>query len=137
MWMASGHDDRPVIAGISPFFIVSDMSATLAFYCDDLGFEVTFRGEDPDDPYFAIVQRDQAMIMLKSVGMPPLPNPQRHWSARWDAYLHVPDPDALAAELALRGVEFSVPLMDTDDGLRGFEIEDVDGYVLFMGRPST
>ena len=23
----------------------------------------------------------------------------------------------------------------TDDGLRGFELKDVDGYVLFFGRP--
>ena len=34
-----------------------------------------------------------------------------------------------------RGVEFSEPLKDTHDGLRGFELEDADGYVLFFGRP--
>jgi hypothetical protein len=78
------------------------------------------------------------MIMLKDVGVDPLPNYQRDvtkgW-ARWDAYLHVPDPDALAAELLSRHVEFSRPLMDDDDGLRGFELKDADGYVLFFGRP--
>jgi hypothetical protein len=47
----------------------------------------------------------------------------------------VPDPDALAAEFTSRGVLFSVPLKDTDDGLRGFELKDVDGYVLFFGHP--
>src|SRR5579863_9350550 len=26
------------------------------------------------------------------------------------------------------------PLKDTDDGLRGFELQDADGYVLFFGR---
>ena len=126
---------RPTIDGISPFFIVADMAATLAFYRDILGFEITFLAESPDDPYFAIVERDRAMIMLKSVEVPPLPNPTRDPSARWDAYLDVPDPDALAAEFASRGVTFSVPLKDTDDGLRGFELEDVNGYVLFLGRP--
>jgi uncharacterized glyoxalase superfamily protein PhnB len=126
---------RPAIGGISPFFIVADMPATLAFYRDMLGFEVTFLAESADDPYFAIVERDRAMIMLKAVGVPPVPNPKRDPSARWDAYLHVPDPDALAAELAARGVRFSEPLQDTHDGLRGFEVEDVNGYVLFLGRP--
>lgn len=126
---------RPAIGGISPFFIVGDMAATLAFYRDDLGFEVTFLAESPDDPYFAIVERDRAMILLKSVEAPPLPNPKRDASARWDAYVYVPDPDALAAEFASRGVAFSEPLKDTHDGLRGFEIEDVNGYVLFLGRP--
>jgi hypothetical protein len=54
---------------------------------------------------------------------------------RWDAYLLAPAPDALAAEFTDRGAAFSVPLKDTHDGLRGFEITDPDGYVLFFGRP--
>ena len=54
---------------------------------------------------------------------------------RWDAYVYAPDPDALAAEFAVHGACFSVPLKDTDDGLRGFEVTDPDGYVLFFGRP--
>jgi hypothetical protein len=28
-----------------------------------------------------------------------------------------------------------VPLKDTHDGLRGFELKDADGYVFFFGRP--
>lgn len=127
---------RPTISGISPFFIVADVAAALSFYRDVLSFEVTFQ-EPAEDPFFAIVRRDGAMIMLKSVGVEPLPNRERQPQARWDAYLHVPDPDALAAELASRDVAFSVPLQDTHDGLRGFELEDADGYVLFFGRPRT
>jgi hypothetical protein len=45
------------------------------------------------------------------------------------------DPDALALEISSRQVEFSQPLKDDDDGLRGFELKDADGYVLFFGRP--
>jgi catechol 2,3-dioxygenase-like lactoylglutathione lyase family enzyme len=129
---------RPDIAGIAPFFIVRDVPAALAFYRDRLGFDVTFEGPEPDDIFFGIVQRGAAMIMLKSVGVDPVPNYTRDVGkgvARWDAYLHVPDPDALAAELASRSVAFSEPLKDTDDGLRGFELKDADGYVLFFGRP--
>jgi hypothetical protein len=50
-------------------------------------------------------------------------------------YVYAPDPDAVAAEFAHHGAAFSVPLKDTHDGLRGFEICDPDGYVLFFGRP--
>src|SRR4029078_9238995 len=39
------------------------------------------------------------------------------------------------AELSSRDVVFFKPLGDTDDGLRGFELEDADGYVLFFGGP--
>jgi hypothetical protein len=60
---------------------------------------------------------------------------KREPAARWDAYVYVPDPDALAAEFASRNVAFSNPLKDTSDGLRGFELKDADGYVLFFGRP--
>src|SRR6516165_10553579 len=117
----------PVIPGIAPFFIVSDMAATLSFYRDRLGFALTFQEPPPND-FFAIVRRDGAMIMFKDVGVEPLPNCQREPAARWDAYLYVPDPDALAEEFTSRGVTFSVPLKDTEDGLRGFELKDTDGY---------
>ena len=132
------HMTQADISGIAPFFIVRNVPAALSFYRNRLGFDVTFQGPDADDIFFGIVQRGAAMIMLKDVGIEPLPNHTRdsaHGWARWDAYVHVPDPDALAAEFSSRNVEFFQPLKDDDDGLRGFEIEDADGYVLFFGHP--
>lgn len=126
---------RATISSVSPFLIVRDVSAALSFYRDRLGFDVTFQ-QPQQAPFFGIVQRDGAMIMLKSVGADPLPNHMRHEWARWDAYFYVADPDALAAEFSSRGVEFSEPPRDTEDNLRGFEIKDTDGYVLFFGRPT-
>ena len=126
------------ISGISPFFIVSDVPATLSFYRDQLGFEVTFQGPEPDDIFFGIVRRGGAQIIFKEIGVPPVPNCTRDIKqgiARWDAYVIVPDPDALAAEFASRNVEFFQPLKNIDDGLRGFEVQDVNGYILFFGRP--
>lgn len=130
---------RRDISGIAPFFIVKNVPAALSFYRDRLGFEITFQGP-PDDIFFGIVERGAAMIMFKDVGIDPVPNYTRDVKqgvARWDAYLNAPDPDALAAEFASRGVEFSEPLKDTDDGLRGFELKDGNGYVLFFGRPRS
>jgi hypothetical protein len=131
---------KPDITGIAPLFIVKNVPAALSFYRDRLGFDITFQGPDAADVFFGIVQRGAAMIMLKDVGVDPLPNYKRDvkrgW-ARWDAYVHVPDPDALAAEFSSRSVEFSQPLKNDDDGLRGFELKDADGYVLFFGRPRS
>lgn len=126
------------ISAISPFFIVKDVPSSLAFYRDRLGFEVTFEGPAPDDIFFGIVRRGGAQILLKAVGAAPVPNYTRdvkQGTARWDAFVSVPDPDALAAELASRNVEFCEPLEDTHDGLRGFALKDADGYVLFFGHP--
>jgi catechol 2,3-dioxygenase-like lactoylglutathione lyase family enzyme len=127
------------ISGISPFFIVSHVPTSLAFYRDRLGFEITFQGPDPDDIFFGIVRRGRAQILMKDIGVAPVPNYTRDIKkgiARWDAFVSVPDPDALAAEFASRNVEFflPLPLKDTDDGLYGFEIKDADGYLLFFGR---
>jgi len=127
---------QPKISSIAPFFIVHDLAAALSFYRDRLGFDITFKGP-ADDPFFGIVSRDGAMIMLKVVGVDPLPNYKREPGARWDAYLNVLDPDALAAEFSSRNIEFSQSLKDDDDGLRGFELKDPDGYVLFFGRPRS
>ena len=126
------------IAGISPFFIVNHVPTSLAFYRDQLGFEITFEGPEPDDIFFGIVRRGGAQILFKAIGVAPQPNYTRDIKqgiARWDAFVSVPDPDSLAAEFASRDVEFFVPLQDTHDGLRGFELKDADGYILFFGRP--
>lgn len=126
------------IAGIAPFFIVRNVPIALSFYRDRLGFDIMFKGPNDDDIFFGIVKRGAAMIMLKDVGVKPLPNYTRDVKkgiARWDAYLYVPDPDGLAAEFSLRNVGFFQPLKNNDDGLRGFEVKDADGYILFFGCP--
>ena len=131
---------RPEISGIAPFFIVRNVPAALAFYRDRFGFDITFQGPEPDDIFFGIVRRGGAMILLKAIGVEPVPNYTRDIQqgiARWDAYVAVPDPDALAAEFAARNVDFFVPLQDTGDGLRGFEVKDADGYLLFFGCPQS
>src|ERR1041385_9511614 len=105
--MAQAH-----ISGISPFFIVSHVPTSLAFYRDRLGFEITFQGPEPDDIFFGIVRRGGAQILMKEVGVLPVPNYTRDIKqgiARWDAFVSVPDPAALAAEFASPSVEFFDP----------------------------
>ena len=51
---------EPDISGIAPFFIVNNVPATLSFYRDRLGFDITFQGPDPDDVFFGIVRRGAA-----------------------------------------------------------------------------
>lgn len=135
------HMTQAKISSIAPFFIVKNVPAALSFYRDRLGFEIEFQGPSEDDIFFGIVRRGAAMIFFKDVGVDPVPNYTRDIKqgiARWDAYVYVEDPDALAAEFSSRGVAFFRTLEDSvndADGLRGFEVQDVNGYVLFFGRP--
>ena len=119
-----------MLDGISPFFIVGDLAASLAFYVDRLGFDVVYSAPE-DEPFFAIVGRDRVRIFLKEIApeVGPVPNASRHEWAPWDAFVSVEDPEVLATE-------YEATIRERDDGLRGFEIRDPDGYVLFFGCPA-
>ena len=64
-------------------------------------------------------------------------NHTRHKWARLDAYISAAEPDILYEEYRSRGVAFHQPIKNDDDGLRGFEVADADGYILFFGRPKA
>ena len=133
--MAEPATTRARLESICPFFIVRDIEPSIAFYVDKLGFELTFKGP-ADDPYFAIVERDGAWFMLKAITpeVGPVPNSSRHGWARWDAYINVTEVDTLYEEYKSKGVAFYTTLDVNSDNLRGFELQDVDGYVLYFGR---
>ena len=124
------------LESIAPFFIVKQVQGSVRWYREVLGFDLVFATPE-GAPFFAIVARDGVRIHLKEIhgDVPPLPNPSRHEQARWDSYIHVEEPETLAHEFEGRGATLRTPLRDWDDGLRGFEMEDHDGYVLFFGRP--
>ncbi|MBZ5576544.1 MAG: VOC family protein [Acidobacteriia bacterium] len=128
-----------VLHRISPFFVVDDLAKSLDFYCAKLGFAVTYTGggDGQGKDFFGIIERDGAMLMLKSITpeIHPQPNPSRHQWARWDAYIDTSDPDSLYREYVDKGVPIHSELSDTGDGLRAFEITDNSGYVLCFGRP--
>jgi len=119
------------LVSISPFFIVKELKASIAYYVERLGFQLDFTGP-ADGPYYAGVSRDGIGIMLKAIlpDVLPCPNHTRHEWARWDAYIYTLDPDALFDEFSQRGVSFVKQLSFIDDGLWGFELTDADGYVL-------
>ena len=129
-----------MLNAVAPFFIVDDLAATLHFYQDKLGFSVLHKGggdRNSDADFWAMVARDQVMLMFKAIApdIHPQPNHSRHEWARWDAYVNASDPDALYAEFLARNVPIHRELANTGDGLRAFEITDNNGYVLCFGRP--
>ena len=105
-----------------------------------LGFNVLYQGGDGHGHNFwAIVGRDQIMLMFKHITpeVHPQPNPSRHEWAAWDAYIFTNDPDSLYTEFLASNVPIHRKLANTGDGLRAFEITDNSGYVLCFGRPSV
>lgn len=115
---------------IAPQFFTVDIQATLAYYNDKLGFDCVSTWLEP--PVYAIVARDRHAIHFR-LAEPPTPNPDKYADEFLDAYLFVEDPDALHAEYAGRGVEFTRALADTPWGAREFVVKDCDGRLLAFG----
>jgi uncharacterized glyoxalase superfamily protein PhnB len=119
-----------MIRQIAPQFFTTDIQATLDYYRVTLGFECVSTWHDP--PVYAIVARDQHAIHFR-LARPPVPNPDKYADELLDAYLFVEDVDALYAEYAARGVEFTRDLADTPWGSREFVVKDADGRLLAFG----
>ena len=93
-----------MVRQIAPVFFTMDIPATLAYYTGKLGFACLGTWQDP--PVYAIVARDQQVIHFRCA-QPPTANPDKYADELLDAYLIVEDADALYAEYAAQGVEFT------------------------------
>lgn len=119
-----------MIRRIAPQFFTRDLHATLDYYRDKLGFECLGTWHDP--PVYAIVVRDRHAIHFR-LAEPPPPNPDKYADELLDAYLLIEDADALYAEYAARGVEFTRGVGDMPWQSREFVVKDCDGRLLAFG----
>jgi len=119
-----------MIRRIAPQFFSLDIPGTLAYYRDKLGFECLGTWQDP--PVYAIVARDQQAIHFRCAE-PPTANQDKYADELLDAYIAIEDPDALYAEYAARGVEFTRELGNTPWNSREFVVKDCDGRLLAFG----
>lgn len=119
-----------MIRQIAPQFFTTDIPRTLAYYKDKLGFECHGTWEDP--PVYAIAARDHRPIHFRCAE-PPTANPDKYAEELLDAYLFVEDVDALYAEYAANGVEFTRELANTQWQSREFVVKDCDGRLLAFG----
>ena len=115
---------------IAPQFFTTNIPATLAYYNDKLGFKCLSTWQDP--PVYAIVARDEQPIHFRCAE-PPKTNPDKYSDELLDAYLFVENADALYAEYAARGVEFTRGLGNTPWNSREFVVKDCDGRLLAFG----
>ncbi|HLF72264.1 MAG TPA: VOC family protein [Dehalococcoidia bacterium] len=134
-----------------PYLRVRNMTESLRFYRECLGFEVAGAAEADDGPYFARLERDGVALMLSD-------RPSRFLDFRdhgeghfhehgedegahfhgidsvhdgalnFVIYVYVDDLDAAYEELTSKGVEAVEPPLERFYGQREFLIRDPDGY---------
>ncbi|HWC17575.1 MAG TPA: VOC family protein [Terriglobales bacterium] len=119
-----------MIRKIAPQFFTMDIPGTLAYYEEKLGFKCLGTWQDP--PVYAIVARDQHAIHFRCAE-PPKANSNKYSDELLDAYVMIEDADALYAEYAARGVEFTRQLGDMPWHSREFVVKDCGGRLLAFG----
>ena len=122
---------RVQLSDVFPVLPARNVRDAIRFYVDRLGFEVRFQ-DDPDQPEYAGVQRDNIVLHLQFQFDRDF---QAGSAGRCFVRILVDDPDALFAEYSDKGVfqEWS-KCGDTDWGTREFALADPDGNVLTFMR---
>ena len=119
-----------MIRQIAPLFFTKNIPVTIAYYENKLGFTCLGTWQEP--PVYAIVARDEHAIHFRCA-IPPSANPDKYQDELLDAYLRVDNADALYAEYAAKGVEFTRGLANMPWHSREFVVKDCDGRLLAFG----
>ena len=123
----------PRITGVAPEFLVADVTKAAEHYRDKLGFRIVgYFFEDP--PVFAMVGRDDQIIMLSLVDGSRGGSNRTHKREAIDAYLWVDHVDALYAEFQQSGVDIVMPPTLRIYAMKEIEVRDLDGYILCFGQ---
>ena len=109
---------------MSPQLLVADLSNSITFYKEKLGFELEFQYED----FYAGIIKDGCSIHLKS-GEPSM---QERMNKRenndLDIVFSVEDVERLYEEFLKKSIDIVQPLCDRPYG-KEFYIADPDGYI--------
>jgi catechol 2,3-dioxygenase-like lactoylglutathione lyase family enzyme len=124
-------DARARLTYIAPVLRVSDLTRSLAFYRERLGFALDFAYED----FYASVSRDGCHVHLQCGAPAPRDQAAFEREERIDACVVVQDAAALAAAFDGAGAPFAVPLRRMPYGVE-FYVRDPDGYVLGFVEPA-
>lgn len=122
------------LLGIAPVLLVSDLTASAAFWREMLGFKVDLFNHPPD---FAIAERDGVRVMLGLVPAAAKSKIVPNWHVvpcSNQAYIWVNDVDAMYAEVQSRGAQIDFTIYNTPWGTREFGVQDPAGHDIAFGQ---
>jgi predicted lactoylglutathione lyase len=118
-----------MMKGAATIFTVRDLMASVAYYRDMVGFDVTFQYGDP--PFYGCMCRDEVSLHLRDA------NKNAEWVAGNGAIaVFVDDVDALNADLVTRGAKVPRAPWNYAYSMRDFDVADLDGNCLTFGMKS-
>lgn len=124
--MDNNHEIR--LASAQPVFLVGDLNAAVAFYCDELDFSLAWSWGEP--VVRAGVQRDELQLQL-------IDNPTIGPSGTSCVYCVMSGVDRFYRACVNRGVEIYLELGEREWGMKDFRIVDPSGNRLGFGEVSS
>jgi len=124
------------VQSVAPLVQVFNMSRSIHFYRDLLGFKVTGKSKeksrDPDDVDWAMLQLSTATIMLNTAYDPeevPAQPDSARWSGHQDTclYFGCPDVEGAYQQLVLKGLQLEPP-RTAWYGMKQLFLKDPDGF---------
>jgi len=126
-------DKTATLLRSAPYFPVSKVERSVAFYDQMLGFRCEYSAGTPVE--FAICSRDGLAIMLRRVSAPDLIIPNERQGGTWDAFFWVNDAQALYSEFNANGADIIYgPIFQETYQMKEFAVRDCDGHVLGFGQ---
>ena len=121
------------LTALAPQFLVDDLSISIDYYCNRLGFTNDFVYES----FYAGVSRDGFSIHLKCAPKTVADRVHRKQNEHLDAYIGVRGIDALFEELKTKGALITRLLEERPWSCKDFYVEDPDGYILCFSEETT
>jgi glyoxylase I family protein len=128
------------LQGMAPLLQVFDMPASLHFYRDILGFEVTTHSPgDGDDVDWVLLKLNNIEVMLNTAyekpNRPPVPNLTRiKWHNDTTLYFGCPDIDMAYSQLKEKIPGLKKPAI-TGYGWKALDLDDPDSYHICFHWP--
>ena len=123
------------VQSCKPLLNVADIEASLTFWCDLIGFEVTTRFEHEGRVAFASLRSGEIELMLNARGGDPAPRRARPHYTEAVIYFGVASVHDLVRDLRARG--FAAPDPETEQyGLDEITVRDPDGYEIAFTSPT-
>lgn len=116
-----------------PILHVQDVDRSARFYCDNFGFEQTFRFPDEGPLEFAFLQLGETGIGVASAAAPALPDwPVDREIGSFQLCIYTDDTDAAAERLRARGVKQLTAPREMEWGEKLAFFEDPDGNLIHV-----
>ncbi|OEK05716.1 glyoxalase superfamily protein [Roseivirga misakiensis] len=116
----------PLLSHFAAVFPVENVTDTLAWYEEKLGFTIDFKWQNP--PTYAVISREEIKIHITEKDDDYKPS-KEHTAI----YIFVHDVDALFAEFKAEGL-VNGELQNAEYGMRDFDLIDLNGFKLSFGQ---